>query len=95
MLLPADPTNYYRAHDLVPLDLFESLHQAKILITNFHVFLPRERVAMPKLSRSVLVPQWGGVQKKKAGRILDGRAWDQVPSLLPVVAERLLRQFWM
>jgi protein gp37 len=30
--------------------------------------------------------QWGGVQKKKAGRILDGRVWDQVPSLLPVVA---------
>jgi protein gp37 len=23
--------------------------------------------------------QWGGVQKKKAGRELDGRAWDQMP----------------
>ncbi len=28
--------------------------------------------------------QWGGVNKKKAGRILDGRTWDQMPQ--PVVA---------
>jgi protein gp37 len=24
--------------------------------------------------------QWGGVQKKKAGRTLDGRTWDQMPA---------------
>jgi protein gp37 len=24
--------------------------------------------------------QWGGVQKKKAGRILDGRVWDEYPT---------------
>jgi len=24
--------------------------------------------------------QWGGVNKKKAGRVLDGRTWDQMPS---------------
>jgi protein gp37 len=23
--------------------------------------------------------QWGGVQKKKAGRVLDGRTWDEMP----------------
>ena len=23
--------------------------------------------------------QWGGVQKKKAGRMLDGRTWDDMP----------------
>ena len=23
--------------------------------------------------------QWGGVQKKKAGRLLDGRTWDEMP----------------
>ncbi len=23
--------------------------------------------------------QWGGVNKKKAGRLLDGRTWDQMP----------------
>jgi protein gp37 len=24
--------------------------------------------------------QWGGVQKKKAGRLLDGRVWDEYPT---------------
>ena len=24
--------------------------------------------------------QWGGVQKKKAGRLLDNRAWDEMPA---------------
>jgi protein gp37 len=24
--------------------------------------------------------QWGGVHKKKAGRILDGRLWDEYPA---------------
>lgn len=25
--------------------------------------------------------QWGGVQKKRTGRILDGRTWDEMPAL--------------
>ena len=25
--------------------------------------------------------QWGGINKKKAGRTLDGRTWDQMPAL--------------
>lgn len=27
--------------------------------------------------------QWGGVQKKKAGRLLEGRTWDQMPCIQP------------
>jgi protein gp37 len=27
--------------------------------------------------------QWGGVHKKKAGRVLDGRSWDQYPNQDP------------
>jgi protein gp37 len=26
--------------------------------------------------------QWGGTQKKKAGRLLEGRTWDEIPVLL-------------
>jgi protein gp37 len=29
--------------------------------------------------------QWGGVQKKKAGRLLDGRTWDDMPRELNLV----------
>jgi protein gp37 len=33
--------------------------------------------------------QWGGVQKKRAGRLLDGRTWDQMPKIgsLPIAAQ--------
>jgi protein gp37 len=30
--------------------------------------------------------QWGGVQKKRAGRVLDGRTWDEMPPTITVVA---------
>jgi protein gp37 len=26
--------------------------------------------------------QWGGVRKKKNGRLLEGRTWDQVPNFI-------------
>ncbi|MCK4323502.1 MAG: phage Gp37/Gp68 family protein [Armatimonadetes bacterium] len=29
--------------------------------------------------------QWGGVKKKKTGRLLDGRTWDELPSVTPPV----------
>lgn len=28
--------------------------------------------------------QWGGVNKKRTGRLLDGRTWDQMPETLPL-----------
>lgn len=27
--------------------------------------------------------QWGGVNKKRAGRLLDGRTWDEMPDVMP------------
>lgn len=30
--------------------------------------------------------QWGGVNKKRAGRTLEGRTWDQMPAHMPTVA---------
>lgn len=29
--------------------------------------------------------QWGGINKKKAGRLLDGRTWDELPVLRKVI----------
>jgi type III restriction enzyme len=54
VLLPNDPENYYRKHDLVPPDLFERLAQARILITNFHAFLPREKTEASKTTKALL-----------------------------------------
>lgn len=54
VLLPNDPENYYRQHDLVPAELRENLEQAKIVVTNFHGFQLRETVKTGKITKSIL-----------------------------------------
>jgi type III restriction enzyme len=54
VLLPSDAENYYRLHDLVPPDLFARLSQARILITNFHSFLLREKTEASKTTKAIL-----------------------------------------
>lgn len=54
VLLPNLPDNYYQKWDLVPLDLRTELFKAKVLITNFHAFLLREKVAAGKLTKAIL-----------------------------------------
>jgi type III restriction enzyme len=54
VLLPSDPNNYYRLHDLIPPDLFSQLGKAKIVITNFHAFIQRERLNAGKLTKEIL-----------------------------------------
>jgi len=54
VLLPNDPGNYYRLRDVVPAHLQDQLGQAKIIITNFHTFGLREKVAAGKITKSIL-----------------------------------------
>jgi type III restriction enzyme len=55
VLMPNDAGNYYRQLDIVsPDDLTNELGKAKIVITNFHGFLPRERTSAGKLTKSLL-----------------------------------------
>lgn len=54
VLLPNDPDNYYRQRDIVPSQLQDQLGQAKIIITNFHAFQLREKVAASKITKSIL-----------------------------------------
>ncbi len=54
VLLPNDPQNYYKQHDIVPSDLLPELDKAKFVITNFHAFKLRERVAAGKLTKQLL-----------------------------------------
>ncbi len=54
VLLPNDPQNYYRAMDIVPVELFEELCKSKIIITNFHAFKHREKIAAGKITKSIL-----------------------------------------
>ena len=54
VLLPNDPDNYYRLRDIIPPQQQEQLGKAKILITNFHAFQLREKVAAGKITKSIL-----------------------------------------
>jgi type III restriction enzyme len=54
VLLPSDSENYYRGLDVVPAHLRDQLGQARIVVTNFHAFLHREKVSMPKATRELL-----------------------------------------
>ncbi len=54
VLLPNDPQNYYRLRDVVPAQEMGTLGQAKMVITNFHAFLPREKVAAGRLTKAIL-----------------------------------------
>lgn len=54
VLLPSDPNNYYRQHDLVPVDLISELGKARMVITNFHAFMLHERISAGKLTKEIL-----------------------------------------
>ncbi len=54
VLLPTDPDNYYRERDIVPADLFARLGEARIVIANYHAFLPRERGDGSRLTKAIL-----------------------------------------
>ena len=57
VLLPNDSENYYRQRDIVPAQYQEQLGQAKILITNYHAFQLREKVAAGKITKSILAAE--------------------------------------
>ena len=54
VLMPNDPESYFRQRDLLPPDLLEQLERAKIVITNYHSFLPRERGNAARLTKNLL-----------------------------------------
>ena len=54
VLLPNDPDSYYRDRELVPADMLPDIDRAKIVITNYHAFKPRETLEISKTGRSLL-----------------------------------------
>lgn len=54
VLQPNDPDSYYVTWELVPHDMLPDIERAKIVITNYHAFKLRERMALSKGGRSLL-----------------------------------------
>ena len=54
MLQPNDPDSYYNSRELVPADMLADIRQARIVITNYHAFMLRERMQLSKVGRELL-----------------------------------------
>ena len=59
VLQPNDPDSYYRKFELVPQDLLHEMDKAKIVITNYHAFMLRERMTLSKGNRQLLQGKLG------------------------------------
>lgn len=59
VLQPNDPDNYYQTRELVPTDMLSDMQRAKVVITNYHAFLRRERVELSKGGRQLLQGRTG------------------------------------
>lgn len=59
VLQPNDPDSYYQSRELVPADMMGDLERAKIVITNYHAFKPRERLELSKGGRRLLQGKGG------------------------------------
>ena len=59
VLQPNDPDSYYDSRELVPGDMLGDLERAKIVITNYHAFKPRERMELSKGGRLLLQGRGG------------------------------------
>jgi type III restriction enzyme len=54
VLQPNDPDSYYQSRELMPNDMLPDLERVKIVITNYHAFMLRERMELSKGGRSLL-----------------------------------------
>lgn len=70
VLLPNDSENYYRQRDIIPYDLIGGLQKAKIIITNYHAFLPRERIKASKLTKIISGQEQTGANKESPGQVV-------------------------
>ena len=72
VLQPNDPDSYYQQNELVPKSMTGDLHQARIVITNYHAFKLRETQELSKGNRRLLQGRRGNEIKttETEGRML-------------------------
>jgi type III restriction enzyme len=64
VLLPNDPDNYYRQRDVLNAESLNELKRARILVTNYHAFLPREKIKAPKTTKALAGVEQTGAAKE-------------------------------
>jgi type III restriction enzyme len=68
VLKPQDAQNIYEQLDLVQRDMMDAVHKARILITNYHAFMLKDKEQLSKLNRQIL----GGREGEKRFTETDG-----------------------
>ncbi|MDE2272400.1 MAG: DEAD/DEAH box helicase family protein [Xanthomonadaceae bacterium] len=59
VLQPNDPDSYYRSRELAPQEMLGDIEKAKIVITNYHAFMLRERMQVSAGGRALLKGRHG------------------------------------
>ena len=59
VLQPNDPDSYYESRELAPRDMLADIARAKIVITNYHAFKPKERMEISKGTRALIKGRHG------------------------------------
>ena len=59
VLQPNDPDSYFTTRELIPADMLDDIHRAKIVITNYHAFKLRERMELSAGGRALLQGRTG------------------------------------
>jgi len=59
VLQPNDPDSYFTTRELIPADMLDDIHRAKIVITNYHAFKLRERMELSAGARALLQGRTG------------------------------------
>ena len=59
VIKPNDPNSYYASRELVPSDMLDEVNRAKIVITNYHAFMIRERIELTAGGRLLLQGRGG------------------------------------
>ena len=59
VLRPSDPDEYYLHREIIPQEFAHDIKKAKIVITNYHAFKPRELLEVAKGTRALLEGRHG------------------------------------
>ncbi len=65
VLFPNDRDNYYKKRELVPGDMLGDIARAKIVITNYHAFMLREKMDLSQVGRALIQGRRGPELKTK------------------------------
>ena len=65
VLFPNDPDNYYKERELVPGDMLRDTARARIVITNYHAFMLREKIDLSQGGRALMQGRRGPELKTK------------------------------